>query len=124
MYLLDTHTLLWGLEGKENLPKKVQEILQYDTRQVYVSAVSVWEIAIKTQLGKLTLSGDIRDILEKYAFNELSISAEHAWESRLLPDVHKDPFDRLLVAQAKIESLILLTNDTQIAKYPVMILWE
>lgn len=124
MYLLDTHTLLWGLDDDERLPGVVRNILSHEAERVYVSAVSIWEIAIKTKLGKLTMQADLLALLNDYSFNELPVTSEHCWAIRNLPDIHKDPFDRLLIAQTKTESLTLITKDATLHQYKIDTLWD
>jgi PIN domain nuclease of toxin-antitoxin system len=114
--LLDTHLVLWALADPERLPGAARRLI--DEAEVYVSAASIWEISIKTSLGKL--SADPREVLaalDPAGFLPLPISAEHAARVADLPPVHRDPFDRLLVAQARVEPMRLLTMDTVLAGY-------
>jgi PIN domain nuclease of toxin-antitoxin system len=114
--LLDTHLVLWALADPERLPGAARRLI--DVAEVYVSAASIWEISIKTSLGKL--SADPREVLaalDPAGFLPLPISAEHAARVADLPPVHRDPFDRLLVAQARVEPMRLLTMDTVLAGY-------
>lgn len=127
MYLLDTHTLLWWSEDDGRLGKNVRRILSDRENSIYCSAVSVWEVSIKAKLGKLTIPVEplqfISKVMEAYEFVALPISFSHAAEVFNLPLIHADPFDRLLVAQARIEKLVLLSNDTEIEKYGVTLVW-
>jgi len=114
--LLDTHLVLWALAAPERLPGTAHRLIE--RADVYVSAASIWEISIKTSLGKL--SADPREVLaalDPAGFLTLPISAEHAARVADLPPVHRDPFDRLLVAQALCEPMRLLTMDTVLAGY-------
>ena len=114
--LLDTHLVLWALAAPERLPGAAHRLIE--RADVYVSAASIWEISIKTSLGKL--SADPREVLaalDPAGFLPLPIAAEHAARVADLPPVHRDPFDRLLVAQARVEPMRLLTTDAVLAGY-------
>lgn len=114
--LLDTHLLLWALSSPEKLSKRAHQ--RIESSEVYASAASIWEISIKTALGKL--EADPHEILagvEPAGFNHLHIVAGHAAKVVELPPIHKDPFDRLLVAQARFEPMILLTDDDVLGGY-------
>lgn len=114
--LLDTHLLLWALSSPEKLSKRTRE--RIDSSEVFASAASIWEISIKSALGKL--EADPAEILAGVApagFNHLPIAGEHAAKVKGLPPIHKDPFDRLLVAQARFEPMILLTDDEVLGGY-------
>jgi len=122
--LLDTHVLLWALAEPQKLPARVEAQLRNADVAVYVSAVSTWEIAIKTALGKLR--ADLDEILAaigKVGFSELPVTIRHTAELRRLPHKHRDPFDRLLAAQALCEGLALVTHDEVFQDYPVSIFW-
>ena len=114
--LLDTHLLLWALAAPGRLsPAARQTIAAGD---VYVSAASIWEISIKTQLGKLDANPrDVLAAVEPAGFSLLPITGEHAARVAELPAVHRDPFDRMLAAQASVEPMILLTNDAALSPY-------
>lgn len=123
-YLLDTHTLLWYFQNDENLTQKVREII--DREECYVSLISIWEIAIKQSIGKLKYSKSIREIVElisKAGFNLINFSDEECDLIKQLPFYHKDPFDRMLIAQAKLKELVILSKDEFIPKYPVDVVW-
>ena len=114
--LLDTHLLLWALSSPEKLSKRARQ--RIDSSDVYASAASIWEISIKSALGKL--EADPNEIIagvEPTGFNHLSIVGAHAAKVAGLPPIHKDPFDRLLVAQARFEPMILLTDDELLSGY-------
>lgn len=114
--LLDTHLLLWAVADPHKLPRDARH--RIDTSDVFVSAVSIWEVSIKAALGKLSAdSGELLAELEPAGFHLLPITGEHAAAVTHLPPIHADPFDRMLVAQAKIEPLTLLTNDAMLAGY-------
>lgn len=114
--LLDTHLLLWALAAPSRLPARAQTLVAKG--DIYVSAASIWEISIKSALGKLV--ADPREVLAALGpagFTELPITGEHATRVLDLPPIHRDPFDRLLVAQALAEPMRLLTNDSVLAGY-------
>lgn len=114
--LLDTHLLLWALSQPAKLSVAARK--QIMAADVYVSAASIWEISIKSALGKLKADPDeILAEIEPAGFTLLPISGEHAARVAQLPHVHKDPFDRMLAAQASIEPMILLTNDAVLSGY-------
>jgi PIN domain nuclease of toxin-antitoxin system len=118
--LLDTPTFVWW--DNDELPRPVRERIRAgDT--VYVSAVSAWEIAIKSALGKITARAALADALEDYGFDALPITVPHADGVRTLPPHHRDPFDRLLVAQAQIEQLTIVSRDPAFRAYDVSLVW-
>jgi PIN domain nuclease of toxin-antitoxin system len=117
--LLDTHVLLWWLDDPGRLSKAARRAIRDGTNPVYVSAAVAWEIAIKKALGKLDAPDDLEDILEANRFRPLPITIPHAIALRSLPDHHRDPFDRILIAQALHEGFRLVSRDAEIAKYPV-----
>ncbi len=120
-YLLDTHVFLWWMNGSSRLRGRVaQEISTADL--VYVSAASAWEAAIKIALGKLRIPESFTAGVEKAGFEKLPILFSHAEESANLPPHHSDPFDRMLVAQARIEGLTLITHDRFLRRYEIDIL--
>jgi PIN domain nuclease of toxin-antitoxin system len=125
-FLLDTHIFLWWLQDNPRLPKAVRKTLADPDAVVFVSAVSIWEIAIKASLRKLTLRNLspqlLRKLPEASGFTSLPFSAEAAAEVLTLPLHHHDPFDRALIAQAQVDSLVLITEDEQLAAYPIAIL--
>lgn len=120
--LLDTHVVLWWLASPEALAPAALKAIESPTNEVYVSAASLWEMSIKQHLGKLRLPGNPVDVLASMGFTLLDIRAEHGWRAGDLPAHHKDPFDRMLVAQADIESMVLVTRDTHISKYGIPVL--
>ena len=125
--LLDTHALLWWLTDDLNLPLSPREAIADPDNDILVSSASAWEITTKFRLGKLPEIGDISGRLPYYVrksgFQSLSISMEHAADAGQLPGPHRDPFDRMLIAQAKIEKLRVVTVDPVFKDYGIQILW-
>lgn len=117
--LLDTHALLWWLQGDERLGSMMVDQVSDPINQVFVSAASTWEISIKRGLGKLTAPEDMSSVIEENGFLELPITLFHGDQAGSLPDIHKDPFDRMLIAQAQAEGLVLVTHDSTIKSYGI-----
>ena len=114
--LVDTHLLLWAVSEPKKLPTQARR--RIEEAEVFVSAASIWEVSIKTALGKLAADPtELLAELEPAGFRLLPVTGEHAAAVALLPPLHSDPFDRMLVAQAKTEPLILLTNDSVLGGY-------
>ncbi|WP_373496843.1 type II toxin-antitoxin system VapC family toxin [Aquiflexum sp.] len=119
-YLIDTHILLWYIVGDKRINSETQSKIENKGNQIFLSNASIWEIAIKLSIGKLKLNGSLDDLkkfldgkgfkLIEYDFDDLEILLK-------LPFHHQDPFDRLIIAQAKSKSLEIITNDTQVLKY-------
>lgn len=120
--LLDTHILLWWLDDNPRLSQKTRDAIADSKRLVFVSAVSIWEIRIKEAVGKLKVPRDFQTVLNTQPFETLNVTAEHAHAIKNLPDHHRDPFDRMLVAQAKMERLRLVTQDAHLKRYSISIL--
>ena len=123
-YLLDTHVLLWYINGDKRLSKSHQQLIEDPKVDIALSYVSLWEITIKVSLDKLQLSGEIQELVS--LINDtgiilIDISTQDLVELRELPFHHRDPFDRLLIAQAKAKKMILLTEDQHIKKYDEVI---
>jgi len=119
-YLLDTHLLLWALSEPQRIPRPVRRRLESPEHQVLYSAASIWEVAIKEQIGRLQLPLSVLEVADAAAhagFEELPVRATHAAATATLPPLHRDPLDRLLVAQALQEPARLLTVDRQLVKY-------
>ncbi|MCE3237205.1 MAG: hypothetical protein K0R24_186 [Gammaproteobacteria bacterium] len=115
--LLDTHLFLWWLKKDRNLSVKARTLI-VDADEVYISSASIWEAVIKIKLGKLTANSEVLvNSISSEGFIELPITAQHAAYVSGLPDYHRDPFDRILIAQALSEPLRFLTADQQLAKY-------
>lgn len=117
--LLDTHVLLWWLDDPRRLSPNAIAAISDDGNGVFVSAAVVWEIIIKKALNKLTVPDDIVDVISQNRFNRLAITIEQALAVEKLPMHHRDPFDRILVAQAMVEGMTLVHRDQEIAKYTV-----
>jgi PIN domain nuclease of toxin-antitoxin system len=117
--LLDTHVLLWWLGDPEQLSRSAKKAIQDGSNRVYVSAAVAWEIAIKKSLGKLDAPDDLEEMMDANRFIPLPVTIAHALSVLSLPNHHRDPIDRMLVAQALHEGLRLVTRDREIAKYPV-----
>ncbi len=120
--LLDSHALLWALHDPARLTPAAREVISDRRRPVYFSAASAWELALKSSKGKLTLPPGWLSEAESMGFLELPITAHDALESARLPWHHADPFDRLLVSQARVRGLQLATRDPMLAVYDVPIL--
>jgi PIN domain nuclease of toxin-antitoxin system len=120
--LLDTHVLLWWSTDSPRLQESAREAIRSAGR-VVVSAASAWEAAIKAGSGKLTLSVSFDAVAEVNGFEKLPITVAHAAAVTALPEHHRDPFDRMLVAQARAEGLTLVTHDRALEPYGVPILW-
>lgn len=121
--LLDTHALLWWLANHKALGADARAAIRNGRNTVFVSAAVAWEIAIKRALGKLEAPDDLQEALAINRFRPLLISVGHAITAGALPRHHDDPFDRMLISQAQIEQLTLVTHDRQFADYGVAILW-
>ena len=124
--LLDTHALLYAISDPDRLSSAAQKAIRDPKITRWVSAVSLWEIAVKIQIGKLDLpvtSAFYLEHIRKLRANMLQVDSRHSFEVFRLPMLHKDPFDRLLIAQARVEEMTLVTRDESIARYPVLTLW-
>jgi len=118
--LVDTHLLLWAAARSRRLPREARRLLEDPANEVFYSAASLWEIAIKASLRRSDFKVDLtllRPALAVMGLLELPVSGAHAERLASLPPIHKDPFDRMLVAQSLSEPLILLTNDAALAAY-------
>ena len=125
--LLDTQVFLWSGSAPERLSPRARRAIETGRNEVFLSAASVWEIAIKTQVGRLQLTRDLEDFtrerMAESSLVALPVLLTHATHVASLPDVHRDPFDRLLVAQAIVEGLHLVTADRRLREYPVKVVW-
>ncbi|MBI2844782.1 MAG: type II toxin-antitoxin system VapC family toxin [Armatimonadetes bacterium] len=125
--LLDTHAFLWWIADDPNISDRARKVISDNDNQIYVSAASGWEIAIKAQIGRLTVPEQPeRFILEQMAINafiSLPVRMEHALRVYSLPMHHRDPFDRILIAQSQVERLPILTADSALSEYSVDIVW-
>jgi PIN domain nuclease of toxin-antitoxin system len=116
--LLDTHVLLWWLSDDRKLVKEGREIIANPNNDIFVSAASAWEISIKAALGRLEIeSDDLEDAIVKNGFRPLPIGLRHALTAGRLPNIHRDPFDRMLVAQASVEELRVVSHDHVFERY-------
>ena len=119
--LPDTHLILWAYDEPDKLSRAANALLDDRRNELVFSAVSIWEAAIKSALQKKDFKVDARQLrrgLLDNGYTELPITSQHALATYALPPIHKDPFDRLLIAQAIVEGITLLTSDRQVAKYP------
>ncbi len=125
--LLDTHTFLWWLDGDRRLSARGRRLIADARAEVFVSAASAWEIAIKAAAGKLPgaldVAADVAGCIGSQGFRPLDITVGHAQRAGGLPPLHRDPFDRMLVAQALVEGLPLLSNDSVFDGYSVRRIW-
>lgn len=117
--LLDTHAFLWWDASDPQLAPACAAAIADPANRVFVSAASVWEIAVKQQAGRLTFTGSPSQAIARNGFLALPISAEHAEAAAALPPIHQDPFDRILIAQAMLRGLVLATADAAIKRYAV-----
>jgi len=117
--LLDTHVLLWWLSDDSQLGPATRKAIGDPRNQVYISAASTWEISIKKSLGKLSAPGDMDAIVDDEHFDKLPITLFHGEQAGMLPGHHRDPFDRMLIAQAQSEGLVIVTNDEKITRYGI-----
>jgi PIN domain nuclease of toxin-antitoxin system len=117
--LLDTHVLLWWLADDPELGESGREVIAAPENLIAFSAASIWEIRIKEGIGKLDLPADFADALARQPFEPLAVTVAHVHALRELPLLHRDPFDRLLIAQARVEGMKILTRDIAIPQYDV-----
>ncbi|MEX2553053.1 MAG: type II toxin-antitoxin system VapC family toxin [Actinomycetota bacterium] len=121
--LIDSHIYVWWLTDEESLSQKARKVISDARATVHVSAASIWELAIQIQLGRLKVNAvDLVEEIGASGFVELPIASAHAQRAATLPMHHKDPFDRMLVAQAEQEQLVLITEDEALAAYGVPVL--
>ncbi|MBI4990721.1 type II toxin-antitoxin system VapC family toxin [Candidatus Gottesmanbacteria bacterium] len=122
-YLVDTHIFLWWLNEEEQLKTSIKSILSDTDNIIYVSVVTAWEMSLKLRAKrKIKLKSTIEDCFQKAGFEILDIRLPHVLQLAKLQDVHKDPFDRMLIAQANVEEATLITGDEKIWKYDIPIL--
>lgn len=124
--LLDTHALIWHFEDSGSLGSSARSTINDPRNRLFISAVSIWELSIKISLGKLQLGASVRAVIDGYAKTGatlLPMTPEHAMMTESLPWHHRDPFDRMLIAQANREGLTLLTHDDRIRQYDVQHTW-
>jgi PIN domain nuclease of toxin-antitoxin system len=125
--LLDTHALIWWLAGDPSLSTGAKAAIVDPNNEVFVSAASAWEIATKYRIGKLpqavSLAMDVSGVLAAQGFFELPISMQHGQMAGSLPGPHRDPFDRMLIAQARLADLVLVSNEAVFDRYGIRRLW-
>lgn len=124
-FLLDSHLLIWAAEDDDRLSDKARSLINDPLNDLVFSAASIWELSIKAALAKTGFQVDprlLRTALLNAGFRELPVTSEHALTIQKLPPIHRDPFDRILIAQAQSEQFTLLTVDTNVARYPGPIL--
>ncbi|WPF88378.1 type II toxin-antitoxin system VapC family toxin [Cyanobacterium aponinum AL20118] len=125
--LLDTHCWLWWLVEPEKLSQTAIATIQNNQNKLYLSVASIWEIGIKYKLGKLDLPISPEILIPQQMqidkISSLSISVAHALNASILPSYHKDPFDRMLIAQSQLESITIISNDSMFNSYNVQVLW-
>lgn len=122
--LVDTHVLLWWLSNDPRLPAGARAVIADPAIELQASTASLWEVAIKRSLGKLDAPEDLPEILEAEGFTWLPVLPAHAWAVRTLPHLHRDPFDRLLIAQSRQEAIPLVSGDPHFAPYEVDVRWD
>ena len=125
--LLDTHTFIWAANGDPSLTSVAKSAIEDVNNEIFLSAVSTWEMAIKIAIGKLALAGPLQPLVlsqtAQYQFKPLPITYDHTYVVETLPLHHNDPFDRLLIAQAMVENLVIIGCDAKFAPYGVPLLW-
>ena len=124
-YLLDTHTLLWSMFKDEMLSDKVRNIVESE-EALYISVVSLWEIAIKQSIGKLEFTQSVVDIATECYRQDirlLDIKPEHCEIVKTLDAIHSDPFDRMIISQAMVGNMAIVSKDAKIAQYPIECIW-
>ncbi len=125
-YLADTHVLLWAVREPERVSSLARSVLEDGSQVVYFSIASIWEIAIKQSLGKLKLDATVREFVQAQIHNDfklLPVDVEHIARTATLPLHHRDPFDRMLIAQAEVEDLQIITMDASFSQYDVRCVW-
>lgn len=126
-FLIDTHGLIWFINGDNQLPSHAKHFIKDINNKCYISIASIWEIAIKISIGKLELNGgfdELAKIIVKYDFDLLPISMEHIATVIGLEFHHRDPFDRLIIAQCIVEKIPIITKDKNFKPYKVKTIWE
>ena len=126
-YLLDTHAFLWWVADDTRLSEAVRKVIKDSENEIMVSSASVWEMSIKTGVGRLRIPGDMTQFMSEQlatqGFSTLPINLHHALHVAKLPLLHRDPFDRMLIAQTIVENLVLITADSAMTQYEIPLLW-
>jgi PIN domain nuclease of toxin-antitoxin system len=127
-YLLDTHAFIWIVTGETaNFSKKLMDIIENTNNSLFLSAASIWEMMIKCSINRLSIPKPEKIFLEEQMrvsnIIELPINMEHSFEIIHLPQIHKDPFDRILISQAKVEEMKIITKDSKIPLYDIDVIW-
>lgn len=125
-YLVDTQAIIWFAEGNKSLPPNVRRLIEDPGHHIQISIASIWEIGIKIGIGKLTLAVSLSEFVSQLKADNigiLPIEPEHVIEMLSLPDFHKDPFDRMIIAQAISSQYSLISSDSIFHQYPVNIIW-
>jgi PIN domain nuclease of toxin-antitoxin system len=126
-YLLDTHAFLWFVMDDKRLSTEARFLIKDSKNEIFFSAATAWEMAIKVRLNRLKIKGNLESfIMEQLSANNivpLSITVSHSLYTERLPQIHKDPFDRLIIAQSIVENLQLITKDQDIRKYNLKVVW-
>ena len=120
-YLLDSHVFLW-LDDPDRMTAKAQAVLADRENELFLSVASIWELTLKRSVGRLHFTGPFAEVAEAYQITLMPVRAEHVEKAEELPRFHKDPFDHMLVAQALVEDLVLVTRDEALARYPVPVM--
>jgi PIN domain nuclease of toxin-antitoxin system len=124
--LLDAHTFIWWDSEPERLSPRVLALLNDESNTPYISVVNIWEIQIKSSIGKMSLHQSLENIVRSFAESDipfLPITTSHVLALKRLPDHHRDPFDRILIAQALVEGMTLISKDAIVAQYPINVIW-
>ncbi|MCF8235198.1 MAG: type II toxin-antitoxin system VapC family toxin [Bacteroidales bacterium] len=125
--LIDTHAIIWFISVSENLPIQVRKLIEPPSNNCFVSIASYWEIGIKSSIGRLTLKTDLRTVfqtIDQSGFELLPITTEHVLQNADLDFHHADPFDRIIIAQAIVENLTVVTKDSEFNKYGIKCIWN
>lgn len=120
--LLDTNALIWSMVRRERIPPVAIDAIEDKANDVFVSVVSAWEVEIKAAKGRLKLPSDLEQALAAQSFEPLAVTMRHAHAVEALPRHHRDPFDRMIIAQAHLERMTVVTSDSEIRRYPVAVL--
>ncbi len=124
-FILDTHTLIWFLNGDKQLSKSARAAIEKESNYKYVSVASLWEMAIKISLKKLEFAAfpDLANMIAENGFEILPITFEHTLKVAELEFIHGDPFDRIFIAQCIVEQMAIISKDSNIEKYPIEVIW-